>query len=299
VPVKENPPDSNEIIATGKGPDMTSWPQTLLMVDPQYFDVEYSINPHMLDAQGQLNKVDKDKARQQWQELKSTFEKTGTQVEVLPGVVGLPDMVFCANQTFPFIKQGAPHLIVSQMHSPQRQPEVEHFRHWAQGQGFQTHDLQDVNFEGMGDALWNYATGQVFAGYGFRTAPEAYAQIETIIGQKMTTFELKDPRFYHLDTCLAILGEQTAAYVEEAFTPEGLATLQSSFEKLISVPIDEACQFLAGNMCTPNGKDVILQKGAQQTVASLLSHGFNVHEVDTSEYIKSGGSVFCMKQMLF
>ena len=52
-------------------------------------------------------------------------------------------------------------------------------------------------------------------------------------------------------------------------------------------------------MCTPNGKDIIIQQGARKTVESLKANGFKIHEVDTSEYIKSGGSVFCMKQLLF
>lgn len=276
-----------------------TWPTNLLMVSPEHFDVEYSINPHMLDENGNLNKVDRKLAMQQWKDLKATFEKTGTMVEVLKGQEGLPDMVFCANQTFPFMKDGKKQMVMSQMHSEKRQPEVEYFRTWAKENEITIHEIDAKNFEGMGDALWNYETGEVFAGYGFRTTPEAYTALEKIIGKKILTFELKDDRFYHLDTCLAILNKDTAAYVEEAFTEEGLATLKSYIPNLIRVPIEEATTQLAANMCTPNGKDVVLQQGATQTVAALKKAGFTVHEVETSEYIKSGGSVFCMKMLLF
>ena len=278
---------------------MNAWPKTLLMVSPEYFTVEYSINPHMVDAKGQLNKVDHKLAQQQWQDLKRTFESTGLEVKVLDGAEGLPDMVFCANQTFPFYKNGEKHLILSQMHSEKRQPEVKFFKDWADHQGYQTHSLENENFEGMGDALWNYESGQLFAGYGFRTSPQAYEQIEKIIEQKITTFELKDPRFYHLDTCLAILNKTTAAFVREAFTPEGMVTLENSFHSLIEVPSSEANKQLAANMCCVNGRDIVIQKGASQTVQRLENHGFRVHEVETGEFIKSGGSVFCMKQLLF
>ncbi len=276
-----------------------NWPTRVLMVTPEHFDVEYAINPHMKDAQGNLNTIDKEAARKQWQDLKETFENIGQEVVTLTGQKGLPDMVFCANQTFPFLKNGKMHWVLSQMHSPERQPEVAFFKEWAAKNDIPTLDVMDSHFEGMGDALWNYETGQLFGGYGFRTSPEVYATIEKQTGQKVTTFELKDERFYHLDTCLSILKSDCAAYVEEAFTDEGLVTLKQSFAKLIRVPLAEATKQLACNMCTPNGKDVILQKGAKQTVQSLQSHGFNVIELETSEYIKSGGSVFCMKMLLW
>lgn len=276
-----------------------NWPQTMLMVSPEYFDVEYSINPHMLDENGNLNKVDKEKALKQWCDLKATFEQVGMKVQVINGAQGLPDMVFCANQTFPFTKDGQKSFILSKMQSEKRQPEVQYFKAWAIENKIQTYEIESKLFEGMGDALWNYETGQIFAGFGFRTSPQTYTELEKIVGRKMITFELNDDRFYHLDTCLSLLNKDTAAYVKEAFTQEGLTTLQANIPNLIGVPIDEATKQLACNMCTPNGRDIIIQKGAIQTVNQLKKLGFQVHEVETSEYIKSGGSVFCMKQLLF
>ena len=276
-----------------------NWPKTMLMVSPEHFDVEYSINPHMLDENGNLNKVDKVQAQQQWQSLKETFEKTGMEVKVINGAEGLPDMVFCANQTFPFTKEGQKSFVLSKMQSENRQPEVQFFNQWAKDNDVKTYEIETDLFEGMGDALWNYETDKIFAGYGFRTSPETYSKLEAILDTKILTFELKDDRFYHLDTCLSLLNKNTAAYVKEAFTEEGIETLKQNIENLIEVPINEATEQLACNMCTPNGKDVIIQKGATQTVAMLKEAGFTVHEVEISEFIKSGGSVFCMKQLLF
>ncbi|MEM7647333.1 MAG: arginine deiminase-related protein [Pseudomonadota bacterium] len=276
-----------------------AWPQTMLMVNPEHFDVVYGINPHMVDQKGELNKVDHDLAKSQWEALKTSFEKSGMNVDVLPGQSDLPDMVFCANQTFPFEKEGQRHLILSNMQSEKRQPEVPFFEKWAKDKGYITHTVETPLFEGMGDLLWNYETKALYGGYGFRTSPEVYSEIEKIVGQRIVTLELTSEHFYHLDTCLSILNGKTAAYVKEAFTEEGLNTLKSEFNHLIEVPISEATNQLACNMCTPNGQDVIIQKGASETNRQLMAHGFNVIEVETSEYIKSGGSVFCMKQLLF
>ncbi len=74
----------------------------VLMVNPEHFDVVYAINAHMTTADGKLNKVDRQLAQAQWREIKATYEKLGCTVEVLPGLPNLPDMVFCANQSFPF-----------------------------------------------------------------------------------------------------------------------------------------------------------------------------------------------------
>ena len=275
-----------------------NWPKQTLMVSPEFFDVEYAINPHMLNDKGELNKIDKALATKQWETLKQTFESLGIKVHVIAGQAQLPDMVFCANQTFPFLKEGKLQIVLSKMNSNKRQPEVQYFEAWAKESGITTYPEFKQDFEGMGDALWNYETRQVYAGYGFRTSPEVYSQLEQIIDQKIITLELKDDRFYHLDTCLSILNGTTAAYVKEAFTEEGLVTLKNSFSTLLEVPITEATEQLACNMCTPNGKDVIIQSDATETVKALTDLNFNVIEIDTSEYLKSGGSVFCMKQLL-
>ena len=275
------------------------WPQSMLMVHPEHFDVEYAINPHMLNEQGDLNKIDRNKAKEQWTKLKDTFQSLGMKVDVLPAVEKLPDMVFCANQTFPFKKGEEKHLVLSQMASEKRQPEVEYFKKWALEMHWTVHELNSPLFEGMGDLLWNYESGELYGGYGFRTEKKTYQEIEKIVGQKITSLELTSNKFYHLDTCLSILNKDTAAYVPSAFSDESLQVIQQSFSQLIEVPEDEAEKYLACNCCTPNGKDIIIQEGAQQTTKALKEAGFRVIEIDTSEYIKSGGSVFCMKQLLF
>ena len=66
---------------------------TVLMSSPEYFKVEYSINPWMVEG---VN-VDLDLAKQQWDNLKLTIEKAGAMVEVVPPNENYPDLVFTAN----------------------------------------------------------------------------------------------------------------------------------------------------------------------------------------------------------
>ena len=67
--------------------------KTVLMSSPEYFKVEYSINPWMIAGAT----VDLDLAKNQWNNLKSTIEEAGAEVKVVPPVEAYPDLVFTAN----------------------------------------------------------------------------------------------------------------------------------------------------------------------------------------------------------
>lgn len=269
----------------------------VLMVDPAYFDVLYVINPHM---EGNIGQVDKSLARTQWLNLKQTYERLGFDVDVMPGEPGLPDMVFTANQSFPYFNNGEPTVVISRMRSKHRQPEVEHFAAWYKARGYRVFRQADppVHFEGMGDARWHPDRKLLYVGYGYRTDFTAVQRAATHFTCPVVGLELVDPRFYHLDTALSPLDEHTALYVHEAFTEEGVALLQRLFPTLIRVPIDEAAHGFAANGHCPDRKHFIVHRGNTQTNTVLRQQGFEVIEVDTSEFIKSGGSVFCMKMML-
>jgi len=274
-------------------------PTKVLMITPAYFKVEYQINPYMVNEQGELNQINGDEALRQWRDLKSCFENIGLKVQVLDGALGFPDMVFSANQCFPYIKDGKTSLLMSRMHSVHRQGEVPFIEKWAQDQGIPTTSLKsELSFEGMGDALWNYQTGEVFGGYGHRTDRNIYSEVSQVIGQKVFELELISPHFYHLDTCLSLLNSDSAVYVKEAFSDEGVDLLNQKFSNLIQIPEDEALEFFAGNCFCPDGTNVVLQKGAKKTIENLNNQGFKTWEVETGEFIKSGGSVFCLKMAL-
>ena len=48
----------------------------------------------------------------------------------------------------------------------------------------------------------------ILAGTGFRTDPAAHAEVAELFGQPVISLRLVDPRFYHLDTALAVLDER-------------------------------------------------------------------------------------------
>ncbi len=271
-------------------------PRKVLMTTPSHFEVAYVINPHMA---GNVGTVDAEQARVQWQALRETYETLGFDVEVVEGGADLPDMVFCANQTLPFLrKDGSKAVLLSQMHAPQRRGEVPFYRAFFEREGYAVHTLPpgvEKGFEGMGDALWHAGRRLLWGGYGFRTGLEAYEEAARLLDAPICVLRLDDPDFYHLDTCLSLLDEHTALYVPSAFQEEGLGLLRALIPTLISVPEDEARTLFACNAHCPDGEHVVIQRGCTETNAALREAGFTPVEVDTDEFLKSGGSVFCMK----
>lgn len=271
-------------------------PRRILMTSPEYFEVAYVINAHMA---GNVGAVDRERARAQWETLRDAYVSTGLAVAVLDGAAGLSDMVFCANQCLPYrTPDGELGVVISRMHAPQRKPEVEHYARYFEARGYRVRHLDDDlpgDFEGMGDALWHPGAFKLYGGYGYRTDREVYTRFADKLRVAVVPLELTDPDFYHLDTCLSLLDEHTALYYPGAFTDAGLGALRQNIPHLIPVGESDARERMACNAHCPDGRHVILHRGSDETNEALRRAGYEVIEVDTSEYLKSGGSVFCMK----
>ena len=273
-------------------------PKKALMVKPDHFSVDYVINPHM---EGNIGKVNKQMALKQWEAVRDAFSGTGLEMHVLDGVDGLPDMVFCANQSLPYINEdGDKEVVMSIMHSEHRKLEVAHIENWYVEQGYEIHHLNYKtisDFEGMGDALWHPGKRLLWGGYGFRSSLEAYEFITDTWKIPVIALKLSHPEFYHLDTCMCILNQDSVLIYPGAFTRKGLDLIHELFTNVIESDTYEAEKLFSCNATCPNGKDVIIQRGCTDTVKKLKDAGFNVTEVDTEEFLKSGGSVFCMKML--
>ena len=275
-------------------------PGRVLMVRPDYFEVAYVINPHM---EGHVGAVDRQRAQEQWEALRGTYERLGFPVIALPGVEGLPDMVFAANQSLPFQSpEGERRVWMSRMHAPERRPEVPYIEAWYRSEGYRIDHFLDPaisDFEGMGDAIWHPGHMLLWGGYGFRSSLRAYEEIARRWGVRVIALELRDPDFYHLDTCFCALDERTVLIYPGAFTREGLALIGALWPRVLKAPESEARRLFACNAHCPDGRHVLIQAGCRETIRCLRTQGFEVIELDTGEYLKSGGSVFCMKMMVY
>lgn len=271
----------------------------VVLTTPTHFDVTYIINPHMAEHVGS---VDTDVAQQQWKTLRAVYRALDCTVHVVEGQPGLPDMVFCANQTLPYRhpETGDVGVVLSRMHTQERQPEVPHFARFFAERGYSVRELPDdvaSDFEGMGDAIWHPGRHLLWGGYGYRTDLDAYEALSEMLHVPVVAVHLDDPDFYHLDTCFSVLREDAVLIYPGVFSDDERALVDHFFETVIEAPEGEARDRFACNAHCPDGAHVIIHEGCSETNARLEAEGFVPVEVDTSEFLKAGGSVFCMKLM--
>lgn len=271
----------------------------VLLGDPAGFEVLEAINVHMRDASGALHRVDRARAREQWEALAAAYRRCGVEVAVMPAPPGLPDFCFAANPSMAVpLPDGRVEWWLSRMAHPSRRREVESHAAFARERGLALREMPDsvARFEGTGDGLFHPGRFLLHAGVGPRSDEAAWrALAEAHPGLDVLLYSLPNENFYHLDTALAPLDETRALLVREAFDARGLELAKAAFPASFEVPPEEALRFAANAHC-PDGRHVLLQRGCPRTESWLHAQGLVPVPLETSEFLKSGGSVFCLKQ---
>lgn len=275
-------------------------PDRILLADPAAFEVAEAINPHMRDPSGGVWAVDRAEARRQWEALREAYVGAGLEVAVLPPAPGLADLCFTANPSlFLPLPDGGLECWLARMAHGSRSGEVAHHRRFAEFRGIPVREMPAAvqRFEGCGDGIHHPGRFLLHCGIGPRTEPGAWEALAAAHPDlELLLYRLPDERFYHLDTALAALTEAAALVAPAAFDPEGLELVRAAFPEAIDVPLEEALRFAANAHC-PDGRHVLIQSGCPRTEAALAERGFQVVSLETGEFRKSGGSVFCLKQV--
>lgn len=255
-----------------------------LMCRPTFYTVAYEINPWMHTEIA----TDTALAIRQWETLVETYLGWGHTIELIDPIEGLPDMVYAANGAT--VVDGL--VYSAKFRHPERQPEGPAYQKWFADAGFVTHTAEEIN-EGEGDML---VVGDVIlGGSGFRTDPSAHRELAELTGHEVVTLELVDPRYYHLDTALAVLDSDPAhplvAYHPPAFSAASRAELERRFPDAVLVDAADAAHL--GLNAVSDGRRVVVAAGAFGLAAQLRDAGFEPHHVDTTELLKGGGGAKC------
>ena len=255
----------------------------ILMCPPDFYGIEYEINPWM----NRLVGSDPALSVRQWRSLHDTLQALGVRIESLDPVPGLPDLVFTANAGVVYRNL----FVSSRFRFGVRQGETAHFEQWAAADGFEVVALPEgYRFEGAGDALFCGET--LFAGYRFRSDARSHHWVGERLGVEVLPMELVDPRFYHLDTCFCPLAEGEAIYYPGAFDDYGRSVLRDRIASLIEVSAEESVSFSCNAVVV--GRNVVLNAGVPKLKRKLEEAGYTVHPVILTEFIKSGGSAKCL-----
>lgn len=270
-------------------------PTSVLMSPPDFFRVIDVKNPFMA---ANVGRIDAAEAAREWEVVRCAFANAGTRVEILEPLADCEDMVFTANPAICGRNARDERIcVLGRMRYPSRQREVAAHAAWYAAHGYRIVELDPeiARFEGGGDAVWHPGRALLWIGAGPRSDMRAHAAVGAAFDARVVTLELATERFYHLDTCFCAVDERSALFYPPAFTAESIAALRNGFPDLIEVSEREATAFFACNATACFDRTVLIQDGADDTAAALRSRGFQVVCVQTAEFMKSGGSVYCMK----
>jgi N-dimethylarginine dimethylaminohydrolase len=257
--------------------------KNILMCAPTFFDIEYEINPWMHTD----NQVISDLALEQWEKLRSIYENDfGWKVKLIEPVEKLPDMVFTANGAL--VIDGK--VALPTFRAPDRQPETAYFKKWFEENGYTEFLEPKYDFEAEGDALvWNDI---IFAGYPWRSDQPVHKELASFFNRQVVSLQMVDARFYHLDTCLTIVNDETIAIWPPAFTAETIKKLHDIVPNVIEANDDDAKAY--GLNAMSNGNIIVLPEKATNLINKYHEMNMEVIETPISEYQKSGGGVKCL-----
>ncbi|MGW2284240.1 dimethylargininase [Streptomyces phaeochromogenes] len=269
-------------------PPRRATPRRYLMCPPAHFEVTYSINPWMDPAKP----VDVPLAVAQWEDLRDRYRTLGHTVEELTPRRGLPDMVFAANGAT--VVDGR--VLGARFAFREREQEAEAHLDWFRTNGFdRVHEPVHIN-EGEGD--FAVTASYVLAGRGFRASPLSHGEAQEFFGRPVIGLDLVDPRYYHLDTALAVLDDATdqVMYHPPAFSPGSREVLRRLFPDALLADDEDAAAL--GLNAVSDGLHVLLPQSATGLFDPLRERGYEPIGMDLSELLKGGGSVKCCTQEL-
>jgi N-dimethylarginine dimethylaminohydrolase len=266
----------------------------IIMTSPTSFGVQYEINLWMKDNTGRVDQV---KAVQQWSELRNTLTSIGADVLVIPQPPeNCPDAVFTANAGLIY----KDNFIPSRFHHDERAVEEPFFINWMMNyfkvefQHFHG-TREQISFEGAGDALFDL-NQNLWMGFGFRTTLNYKYMLDLFFENTdviVRPLQLVDSRFYHLDTCFCTLDTGEVLWFPNAFSGHSQYVIEEMFkEKLITVSEEDAVRFACNAVSVD--EHIVLPEISSHLREHLISRGYQVYELNMSEFMKSGGACKCL-----
>jgi N-dimethylarginine dimethylaminohydrolase len=268
-----------------------------LMCRPEHFAVTYAINPWMdPKSWARDNYALAASAEKEWDRLHRAMLDLGAQIELVPPVPGLPDLVFTANAAI--VLDGK--ALLARFRHRQRQAEEPHFEamfRMLKDNGL-IHAISQLPgglvLEGAGDCVWDQTRNLFWMGYGQRSDAEARCAVEQEFGVEVVALELADSRFYHMDTALRPLPGGEVIYYPNAFTVAGRAEIHRRVpaERRIEISLDDARRFAANAVSIDNA--IMLSRCSDRLRAAIEARGYRVISTPLNSFLRSGGSAFCL-----
>jgi N-dimethylarginine dimethylaminohydrolase len=255
---------------------------TYLMCPPEWFGVDYVINPWMA---GNLHRSSRDLAFAQWKGIHNVLRGVA-DVRLLHPEPNCPDMVFLGHGAL--VHHGVAAL--SSFTHKQRRAESEHLSRWLETHGFLLWNTpRETAFEGEGDVTFNDEGTHLWAAHGVRTCRSSHRHIADAWHVPVTSLHLVDPRFYHLDTCFTPLHGGFLLYYPAAFDNASNAAIEAAYPANKRIAVSEADATHMACCALNIGRTVFTGELSSALANRLFDAGLDVVQLELSEFIKSGG----------
>lgn len=245
---------------------------------------------------------DAARARGQWEALRKAFEDAGKSVSVLEPPAGAGEPASClSRQAFPGLGPRMERVCVPAGGRRGRQQDDLPARDWLRGQGYRVEALPDATaaFEGLGDCRWHPGKRLLWGGYGFQTDPEVYSHVALAFWAPVIRLKLVNERFPRLDTCFCPLTQEAVLIYPPAFDGASLELILRLFPVVLAAEEGEAAGLMACSAAVLDSRTAFVPKGAGTCARRIRALGLEVAEVDASEFLRPGGSIFRMSLPFF
>jgi N-dimethylarginine dimethylaminohydrolase len=243
--------------------------------------------------------ADTSRALTQHEAFRAALRREAVELLELPFVHGAFDSVFAKDSALLVESRGVRRALLSHPRHAVRRREQKARGRALEALGFDVHEPPRVHWEG-GDVVMLPNGQGILLGHGPRSHPAAACWIERLVGLEVTTLELRDPHFFHLDVALCCLGDGTVLVCETALTPESVSRLRrlSALRDVVSVPLREAASFGLNLVCI--GDSVVLAPGVRASFIEreVRARGYRVVFTPLDEFHHAGGSAACLVAQL-
>ena len=250
--------------------------------------------------------VDKAKVAKQHKAVETAFQHMVTYR--LPHTTDkLPDIVFVANGGLALPRLPVPLVILPHMKYAQRKAELPYLEAMFAKLGIATHPFpgsKAAPFEGAAELKWFHGGQLAICGPGWRSTRETFRRLNHLLKEIYEEYGLESPEllvlplisdnYYHLDVAMLEFDDTKCVIHKRAFSPASIRALQKALGFRNVTVLDTTDSFCLNAVV--DGPRLITHKLTDPGVRPILERatGRRVHEVDTSEFERSGGSVRCM-----
>ncbi|MHB8295377.1 MAG: dimethylarginine dimethylaminohydrolase family protein [Acidimicrobiales bacterium] len=264
------------------------WGRRYLMCRPDYFTVVYEINPWMHSEV----RPDVERAVSQFDGLVLALGSAGAEIELMPPVDGLPDLVFTANAGI----VSGDRFVPAHFRHKERQGETAVDTAWFESRGYAVDLLpDDITNEGAGDALPFFGESQppvLVAGYRLRSDAASHAHLSRLTAAPVRSLELVDERFYHLDLVFCPLDDRHAIVAPIGLDSYGMRVMEALVPEPLYLEDDEAVMFCANSVVV--GSNIVMPACPPRVGRVLEGWGFAVEVAPVGEFQKAGGGCRCL-----